>query len=207
MGGLPITPSLQISYRFFADNLGIFIPATKRAFQAIQSILSKYELATGTKLNLNELVVVPMALQDIPHWLRTTGCIISSPGTVQKYLGAPFGWGLTAGQLHVFCMDKLAKRLSTWATKLLTFAGRVLLITHVLQAIPVYHAMFLSSSNTVVQQLKLICQEFLWGLNTLRGKHILLVAWKTMAQPKAMGGLEFSRTSGPTRMCCYPNGS
>jgi hypothetical protein len=103
-----------------------------------------------------------MALQEIPSWLSTSGCIISPPGVVQKYLGAPFGWGLTAGQLHVFCMEKLAKQLYTWATKLLTFSRRMLSVTHVLQAIKIYHAMFLSSSTKVVQQLTLLCQEFLW---------------------------------------------
>jgi hypothetical protein len=45
--GLQILNNLQIYYRFFADDLGIFIPATERAFQAIQGVLHQYELATG----------------------------------------------------------------------------------------------------------------------------------------------------------------
>jgi hypothetical protein len=102
--------------------------------------------------------MIPMALLDIPSWLSTSGCIISSAGIVQKYLGAPFGWGLTSGQLHVFCLEKLAKQISSWATKLLTFAGRTLLVTHILQAIPIYHAMFLSSTTKVVQHLTLLCR-------------------------------------------------
>jgi hypothetical protein len=191
MWGLKISNTTQLSYRFFANDLGIFIPATEQAFQAVQSLLSQYELATGAKLNMHKSVVIPMALLDTPLWLSSSGCIISSPGVVQKYLGAPFGWGLTPGQLHVFCMEKLAKRISTWATKLLTFAGRTLLITHILQGIPIYHAVFLSSTTMVVQQLTLLCREVLWGQNPMGGKRIPLVAWKTMARPKAMGGLGF----------------
>jgi hypothetical protein len=90
-------------------------------------------------------------------------------------------------------MEKLAKRLSTWANKLLTFAGRMILVKHLLQAIPIYHAMFLSSTTKVVQQLTLLCQEFLWGQNHQGGKRIPLVAWKTMARPKVIGGLGFKK--------------
>jgi hypothetical protein len=125
MWGLQISNTISICDRFFADDLGIFIPASEEAFQAVQAILQQYKLATGAKLNLHKLVVIPMALQEIPTWLSTSGCILSPLGAVQKYLGAPFGWALTAGQLHLFCMEKLSKRLSTWATKLLTFAGRM----------------------------------------------------------------------------------
>jgi hypothetical protein len=161
--GLQILHNLQICYRFFADDLEIFIPATEQAFQAIQGVLQQYEMAIGAKLNLHKSVVILLALQVIPHWLNSTGCIISLAGTVKKYLGAPFGWGLKAGQLHTVCMEKLAKRLSTWATKLLTFAGRMLLVTHILQAIPIYHAMLLKSTTQVQQQLTLLCREYLWG--------------------------------------------
>jgi hypothetical protein len=135
--------------------------------------------------------VIPLAIHIILNWLTSTGCIISQAGSVQKYLGAPFGWGLNAGQIHTFCLEKLAKCLSTWSTKLLTFAGQMLLVTHVLQAIPIYHAMFLKSTTKVIQQLCLLCQEFLWGRNTLGGKRIPLVAWSTIARPKIMGGLGF----------------
>jgi hypothetical protein len=67
----------------------------------------------------------------------------------------------------------------------------MLLVTHVLQAIPIYHAMFLQSTTKVIQQLTLLCREFLWGRNLQGGKRIPLVAWSTMACPKAMGGLGF----------------
>jgi hypothetical protein len=189
--GLQISTNFHICYRFFADDLGIFIPASEQAFQAVQDALQQYELATGAKLNIHKSVIIPMTAQEIPTWLHSTGCIISLAGTVQKYLGAPFGWGLNAGQLHTYCMEKIAKRLSLWSTKLLTFAGRMLLVTHVLQAIPIYHAMFLQSTTKVTQQLTLLCREFLWGRNQSGGKRIPLVAWSTMARPKTMGGLGF----------------
>jgi hypothetical protein len=64
--GLQILANFHICYRFFADDLGIFIPASEQAFQAIQGALQQYELATGAKLNLHKSVVVPMATQVIP---------------------------------------------------------------------------------------------------------------------------------------------
>lgn len=86
---LKISETLTISYRLFADNLGIFILVTELALNQVKEALATYELASGSKLNLQKTMIIPFNLPTILAWIRQSGCSISSPTTLHKYLGAP----------------------------------------------------------------------------------------------------------------------
>lgn len=187
--GISPSPSLRLSSRLFADDLGMFIPATEIAFEQARIALGCYEMATGALLNLAKSKVIPFALDEPPAWLQNMGCTISEPGEVLRYLGAPFGCELLVSQMHIFCLDKIGARLSSWSTRFLSFAGRVLLIKHVLQAIPIYHMMLLKSSDGLARKIIALSRGFLWGQNVNGGKRIPLVAWDKLARPKLEGGL------------------
>lgn len=65
----------------------------EQAFEQAKNALRFYELATCAKMNLSKSEVVPFVMEEIPVWLRNTGCKICLPAKVQQYLGAPFGCG------------------------------------------------------------------------------------------------------------------
>lgn len=121
--GIQISETLTVSYRLFADDLGIFIPATQTAFQQILAALATYETASGSKINLRKTTIIPFNLPTIPRWLSQSGCHISSPHTVHKYLGAPWGANILSHQLHTFCQQRIDARLSAWSSRYLSFAG------------------------------------------------------------------------------------
>lgn len=54
---------------------------------------------------------------------------------------------------------------------------------------PIYHMMFLHSSNALAKTMIALCRDFLWGYNGLGGRKVPLVAWRTLTQPKVEGGL------------------
>jgi hypothetical protein len=72
---------------------------------------------------------------------------------------------------------------------MLSFTGRVLLIKHVLQAIPIYHMMFVRTSTKTASRLECIFRSFLWGYNAEGGRKTALVAWEKLIRTKAEGGL------------------
>lgn len=99
--GIQITKELTIWHCLFANDVGIFILPDKHSFAKLRDILWLYKMASGAKLNLAKLVIIPLALPKIPQWLHNTRCTISNPGEVQKYLGAPFGHQLKKTNNHV----------------------------------------------------------------------------------------------------------
>src|SRR5450759_429773 len=78
--GIPIREGLIVSYKLFADDLGMFLPANREAFAQVRSILALYEVATGARINLSKSMVVPMEVTESLDWLREIGCQICAPG-------------------------------------------------------------------------------------------------------------------------------
>lgn len=121
-------------------------------------------------------MVVPLVMSNILMWLTNIGCTISPSGVIQKYLGAPFVQNLKISTLHNFCLESISKRIKGWVDKLLLFTSKVLLIKHVLQSIPIYHMMSITTLVGTIKQINRMLKDFLWGFNYVGvlGKHHLL---------------------------------
>jgi hypothetical protein len=98
-----------------------------------------------------------------PLWLIDTGCHIRIRGKVKKYLGAPWGMGLLDPSCRTSVKTELVTASKTWSAQLLSFPGQVLLVKHVLQAIPIYHMMFIKVPQKTASKLECIFRSFLWG--------------------------------------------
>lgn len=59
--------------------------------------------------------------------------------------------------------DRIRRALQRWEGRLLSAAGREVLIKAVLQAIPTYLMSYFRVPETVVQELQMECNKFLWG--------------------------------------------
>lgn len=150
INGIKILEDLTIYHRLFADDVGIFIPVDED-FTKLQEALHLYEWASGEKLNLAKSVIIPLTLAMIPQWLKDTGCSISKPREIQKYLHAPFGLWIKRNEMYNFCIDRINKHIFGWTNIILTFIGKVLLIQHVLQSITTYHMIYIAASITTLK--------------------------------------------------------
>lgn len=190
--GVKITEDVTICHRLFADDLGIFIPADEGNFHKLQSILNIYETAAGAKMNFRKTIIIPLSMNSTPQWIHDTGCKISGPGEIQRYLGAPIGYQIKQSNMHSFCLDKISKRIAGWSNRLLSFTGKTILIQHVLQSITIYHMMQMATPGKIAKLVNQIFKDFLWGFDSKTGRRkIPLVAWSRLIQPKEHGSLGF----------------
>jgi exonuclease III len=184
-----LSEDLTVCHLLFADDIGIFIPATPTAFQTLKDCINVYEVASGARLNLPKSVVVPVALQDIPAWLHNTGCTIAQPGVIYKYLGAPFGFQLTSESIQNFCLNRLTSKVGKLASLNFSFTGRTVIVKQVLLAIPTYHLMYSCLPKSTSKQIRKICSTFLWGHSKQGKRKVPLIAWQRLVQSKKHGGL------------------
>lgn len=84
-------------------------------------------------------------------------------------MGAPFGNQVKRIVMYNFCLDRIGKRISGWANKLLSFIGKVLLIQHVLQSITTYHMMYTLAFATTIQQINWLFKDLMWGFDRETG--------------------------------------
>lgn len=64
-----------------------------------------------------------------------------------------------------------------------------MLLKHMLRAMHVYHFMALTLNKDGLVELKQICRGFLWSLDEQGQPKVPLVAWATISQLMADGGL------------------
>ena len=82
------------------------------------------------------------------------------------------------------------RKLQGWEKKLLSQAGREILIKAIVQAIPTYTISYFKLPLGLCNDLESLIQKFWWGQQGDRHK-IHWVKWETLIQSKSEGGMSF----------------
>ena len=129
--------SPKLSHLFFANDSLIFCKASLSECDALQNILSVYEQASGQQLNRAKTSLflsrnTPEDIQEeIKH--RFGAQVIKQH---EKYLGLPSLVERNKRNTFNEIKEKLRKKLAGWKEKMLSKAGKAMLIKVVAQAIP-----------------------------------------------------------------------
>uniref|UniRef100_A0A2N9IZP5 C2H2-type domain-containing protein n=1 Tax=Fagus sylvatica TaxID=28930 RepID=A0A2N9IZP5_FAGSY len=87
-----------------------------------------------------------------------------------------------------FVVEKVQAKLSSWKAKLLSPAGRVILVQSVTSAIPAYYMQNVALPTRVCSTLDKLNRDFLWG-STEESKKMHMVSWGKICRPRDLGGL------------------
>ncbi|XP_070006032.1 uncharacterized protein [Nicotiana sylvestris] len=105
-----------------------------------------------------------------------------------KYMGVP----LSTRKLNIHqCLplvEKITKRVRCWSARLLSYSGRIQLIKYVLFGIQTYWVQIFLLPKKIMKMIETICRTFLWT-GSIECSKKALIAWDTLCQPKATGGL------------------
>jgi len=105
-----------------------------------------------------------------------------------KYLGVP----ITSSRLtKVECrnlIEKITTRMKIWATKSLSYVGRVMLINTVVFGMFNYWAFIFILPIEAVSKITQLCRNYLWG-GAAEFKRLPYVSWQRACLPKAQDGV------------------
>ncbi|KAL3694644.1 hypothetical protein R1sor_008295 [Riccia sorocarpa] len=175
-------------HRLFVDDSGEAVTAEKDQFDNLQRTIEDFEDISGAQLNINKSVVIPM-VNTIPEWLDETGCTILKEQEKITYLGCQIGHNMTEKEHARSLAGKLTKKLANWTHRFLTWPGRVMLLRHVLRAIPIYHFLSIGLNDSGYKQLESVCRYFLWGAMREGKAQCPLIAWDRITCSRPHGGL------------------
>ncbi|KAF7832358.1 uncharacterized protein G2W53_014691 [Senna tora] len=108
----------------------------------------------------------------------------------EKYLGLPTMVGRSKFNSFKSIIDRVWKRLQVRKERLLTKAGKEVLIKAVAQLIPTYSMSCFLMPQNLCHKLNMLMAKFWWGDNSDNSK-IHWISWSGLSDPKSCGGMGF----------------
>lgn len=107
-----------------------------------------------------------------------------------RYLGLPVHVGNNRAQVFNYLKDRAWQRIQGWKEKLLSIAGKKIMIKAVAQAIPTYAMGCFDITKEVCDQISRQICRYWWSHNDKENKMHWL-SWDKLNKPKKQGGLGF----------------
>ena len=154
----------RVSHLFFADDSVLFCQAKVEECQRVLELLSVYEKGSGQKINREKTNIFFSANthQDMQNQIQQ---LLGVPAIRQyeKYLGLPALVGRAKKQSFVYIRERVRRKLQGWKEKLLSQAGREVLIKAIIQAIPTYTMSCFKLPKGLIKELETLIRKFWWG--------------------------------------------
>lgn len=134
----------------------------------------------------SELIPVGLDADQTTPFLTAFGC---TEGTFPiKYLGIPLHYDKLKKEDIQPLVDKIIKMIAGWRGKLLSYAGRLVLIKSCLASIPIYLLSFFKFPKWALHLINTQMAHCLW--NDFEGHRKLHLAnWSLLSMKKDFGGL------------------
>ncbi|EPS73861.1 hypothetical protein M569_00896, partial [Genlisea aurea] len=189
--GIQINPlAPKISHLLFADDTVIYIRATLEALQRIRAILTAYAMASGQQINLDKSLLILSRGGDENHrHLLAESVGIPLASDLGRYLGLPSAIGKSRRAIFQSIQEKVEAKIMHWSSRMLSQAGRSVLIKAVLQVIPVYTMSCFLLPKSFLHKLMAAITRFWWSGSGSKKMHWL--PREELTVNLAAGGLSF----------------
>ncbi|KAM1949581.1 hypothetical protein ACFX15_009620 [Malus domestica] len=192
INGISICPEApSISHLLFADDSLLFCRATESDCRQIREVLKVYERASGQKVNLEKSEACFSRNVKRPAQMKLAEIFgVNRVDRHDKYLGMPTFVGRNKSLCFGNLKDRLWKRLKSWKGKLLSAAGKEVLVKAVAQAIPNYSMICFLLPKLFCDELNRMVASYWWSGDEGE-KKMHWCSWERLCNPKMEGGLGF----------------
>ncbi|KAL9280963.1 putative RNA-directed DNA polymerase [Arabidopsis thaliana] len=152
-------------------------------------ILQKYEQASGQKINEQKSAITFSSKTSMETRERVKRELkITKEGCQGKYLGLPELFGRKKRDLFTSIVDRIKQRGLSWSSKLLSAAGKLVMLKSVLAAMPTYTMTCFKLPANLYKRIQSALTRFWWDSNPEKRK-MSWISWKKLYKSLKDGGL------------------
>ncbi|KAL9690575.1 hypothetical protein QQ045_010979 [Rhodiola kirilowii] len=168
----------------FANDVIIFAKALPRSLVRIKEALNTFRNWSGLIISEEKSAIYFGGCSESEESLLASGASFHRGQLPFNYLGVPLQGKRLKGTDFNVIIDKMTSKIKAWSSRLLSYAGRLVLIKHVLSSIGSYWMRVMIFTKSVIKKISTICRNFLWSGAVSRKRN--LVAWteNVLAHPK-----------------------
>lgn len=188
IGYHPYCQNIGLTHLCFADDLLVFSDGTKRSIEGILEIFTEFACASGLKISLEKSTIYMAGVTDAAKQSILEQFPFDTGTLPVRYLGLPLLTKMMTVNDYTPLLEKIRNRISSWTARYLSFAGRLQLISSVIQSLTNFWMSAFRLPKSCLREIDKICAAFLWSgpeLNPRKAK----IAWTEVCKPKEEGGL------------------
>ncbi|XP_013739997.1 uncharacterized protein LOC106442922 [Brassica napus] len=180
-----------INHLLFADDTMFFCRSDRASCKELTSILHRYEMASDQCINRAKSAIT-FSSKTLPATKENvkTALGIAKEGGIGKYLGLPEHFGRKKRDIFSSIVDRIRQKSHSWSSKLLSGAGKMVLLKTVLAVMPSYAMSCFKLPVSLCKQIQSVLTRFWWD-QTPEVKRMCWVPWEKLTLPKSAGGLGF----------------
>ena len=181
----------SITNLLFANDSLIFCQANKDEVQVVSNTLQLYAKASGQCINLEKSSIYFNSNVSVEQkaWIIDK-LKVKEMERFDTYLGLPTLIGRRKYETFAFLKERVWRKLQGWKGKLLSKAGKEVLIKAVAQSIPTYTMGVFQLPGKLCDELDAMCARFWWG-QVGEERKIHWKNWSFLTLPKKEGGMGF----------------
>ncbi|XP_019179933.1 PREDICTED: uncharacterized protein LOC109175136 [Ipomoea nil] len=183
-----------VTHFFFADDSLLFFRALQSEALKIKECLDLYSAASGQLINFDKSNAV-FSINTSPDMREhISGCIgVPVAEDLGTYLGLPSVLGRNKISTFKYIEDKLRGRIGMWQHKLLSWAGKEVLIKSIAQSLPIFTMSVFLLPRRTCDSIEKCLNWYWWGSGGTGQRGIHWLSWSRLCAPKGMGGLGFKK--------------
>lgn len=181
----------HLSHIFFADDALLFLKAETQSCDVVKSILTAYGEASGQRINFEKSGICFSS--NVKESEKENICDLLGVPLMKldsKYLGLPSFWGKSKSEAYMFLIEKALNKMQGWKNRLISQAGKEIMIKQVIQALPCYAMSCFLLPKKLCDKLNSLVSNF-WWKGDPEGRGIHWNSWDKMTLSKADGGIGF----------------
>lgn len=180
----------SISHLLFADDSLLLVWANAENATCIQGILNLYEQVSGQTINkAKSAVLFSPNTSDADRLVVKKALQIPNEAVNDRYLGLPVHVGASRSGAFGYLKDRIWQKIMRWKEKMLSKAGKEIMIKAVAQAIPTFAMGCFDLTKGLCDKISAMIAKFWWSQQDKEKMHWL--NWDKLTKPKEEGGLGF----------------